>query len=208
MASKEALFKINGCSNHCDTEREINDFYATDPEAVELLLEREKFSNNILEPCAGLGHISETLKKAGYNVFTRDLIQRDYKLDEVGDFFNYSTAFDGDIITNPPYSMALDFLKHSYDLIKPGQKVALFLKLTFLEGAERYTFFNENPPKYVYVFSNRIACAKNGEFIKDGKKIGSAVAYAWYIFEKGYTGEPTIRWLSKSKSNISFVKLF
>lgn len=39
--------------------------------------------------------------------------------------------------------------------------------------------------------SSRLNCAKNGDFIK--YKGNSARCYAWYIWEKGYTGDTIIR---------------
>ena len=41
----KSIFTCNGASNHSEEERQIDDYYATEPKAVELLLEREKFSN-------------------------------------------------------------------------------------------------------------------------------------------------------------------
>ena len=47
----------------------------------------------------------------------------------------------------------------------------MFLKVQFLEGKERKKLFLENPPKYLFISSSRITCAKNGEFYdKSGKK--------------------------------------
>ena len=34
---------------------------------------------------------------------------------------------------------------------------------------------------------------------KDGKKVGSAIAFGWFIWEKGFKGESTLRWLKKSE---------
>ena len=59
-------------------EREEHDFYATHPDAVRALLDREKFSGDIWENCAGQGHVSEVLKEYGYNVISTDLINRGY----------------------------------------------------------------------------------------------------------------------------------
>lgn len=78
----------------------------------------------------------------------------------------------------------------------------MFLKLQFLEGKERKQFFLENPPKVVYVSSSRIVCAINGEFEKKNEKTGkiekmtSAAAYAWFVWEKGFKGKPTIEWIN------------
>lgn len=71
-------------------------------------------------------------------------------------------------------------------------KVAMFLKLTFLEGQKRRKMFDKYPPKYVYVFSKRKKCALNGEFEKMGE---SAVAYAWFIWEVGYKGDTIVKWI-------------
>ena len=45
------------------------------------------------------------------------------------------------------------------------------------------------------VSSARLQCAKNGDFEKFGKGVGTAVAYGWYVWEKGFTGKPTIEWI-------------
>ena len=73
--------------------------------------------------------------------------------------------FDGDIITNPPYKYALQFVEKALERVKPGRKVAMFLKLQFLEGKSRKAFFLKHPPKTVYVSSSRLICAMNGDFM-------------------------------------------
>lgn len=103
--------------------------------------------------------------------------------------------FDGDIITNPPYKYAKEFVEHSLEVIPEGRKAFMFLKLQFLEGKGRRELFERHELKTLYVSSARIMCAKNGDFDK-AKKEGSAVAYAWYEFQKGYKGKPTIEWIN------------
>ena len=85
---------------------------------------------------------------------------------------------------------------HALDLVNDGNKVYMFLKLTFLEGKARYKdLFSKYPPKVIYVFSERVMCAKNADF--EGMKAGggSAVAYAWFVWQKGWKGKPTIEWI-------------
>lgn len=94
------------------------------------MLEKETFTKAVLEPACGGGHISEVLQKHGYNVSSFDLIDRGYG--KVQDFFNIKHS-DMDIVTNPPYKIALPFLKHALDIIPNGNKVALFLRVLFLE---------------------------------------------------------------------------
>lgn len=174
------------------SDREENDFYATEPKATELLLEKETFNQNVLEPCAGMGHIRDVLVSHGYDVTATDLIYRGVDNIKQEDVFNIK-EFNGDIITNPPYKIALPILKHCLDIIPDGNKVAMFLKVLFLEGKERKRFFEENPPRYIYIASGRLNCAKNGDF---EKYTSSAVAYAWFVFEKGYKGDTIVKWIN------------
>lgn len=152
----------------------------------------EKFNKNIWECAAGEGHLSKVLERYGYNVKSTDLIDRGFGIGGV-DFLKQTEIFDGDIITNPPYRMAQQFIEKSMELIPEGNKVALFLKIQFLEGKARKKMYEKYPPKVVYVSSSRIKCANNGEFDKTGS---SAVAYAWYIWEKGFKGDPIIKWIN------------
>ena len=194
MSEEKKKFPLNltlGASNHSTGEREENDFYATEPKAVELLLELENFNKKVLEPSCGQGHISKVLVKHGYDVTSRDLIDRGYG--EVADFLQTNEKWDGDIITNPPFKCAQEFIEKALSLIPDGNKVAFFLKLQFLEGQGRKDMFLENPPKVVYVSSSRLNCAKNGDF---ERYHSSSIAYAWFVWEKGYKGEPVIRWFN------------
>lgn len=131
--NSKSIYSCHGASNHSDTEREVNDYYATPPSAVEMLLKIEDFSEIIIEPACGQGHIAEVLKENGHRVLATDLIDRGYGIGGV-DFFEMHLPMDADIITNPPYSLAKEFVEHAMDLVTDGHKVAMFLKLTFLEG--------------------------------------------------------------------------
>lgn len=197
-----SVYKTLGASNHCNDEREQDDFYATNPKTLRLFLDRIAEDNitlnhNIWECACGKGHISKTLENTGYNVYSTDLIDRNYGIGNV-DFLQvdkrpFNNTFD--ILTNPPYKFAEQFVYKALSLLNDGEKCIMILKIQFLEGKSRYNLFEKYPPKYVYVHSTRQACAPNGEFIKDGKEVGSAVCYAWYIWEKGFKGDPVIRWI-------------
>lgn len=190
-----------GASNHTDSEREENDFYATEPKATELLLGLEQFSPNIWEPCCGAGDISKVLEKSGYNVLSTDLIDRGYGKGGIDFLATKEKDLDLDIVTNPPYSLSARFVEKALETVTDGHKVAMFLKLTFLESAERRELFRKYPAKKIWVASSRLLCGKNGDFYqrnkdgsikydKDGnpKKLSSAACYAWFIWQKGYQG--------------------
>lgn len=185
-----------GTSSLALTEREKDDFYATQPKAIELLLEKEIFNRNIWECANGKGHLSDVLIDKGYNVLKSDIVNRNEdKETKIIDFLKLTErpmndSFD--IITNPPYRIALDFCKKGLELLQDGEKMAMFLKIQFLESQERYKFFKENPPKKIYVASKRLICAKDGDF---DKYKSSAVCYAWFVWEKGFKGKPQIDWI-------------
>lgn len=194
---------VLGARNFAVEERETHDYYATDPKSLEILLERLKkdkivLNNSIWECSCGEGHLSKVLEENNYTVTNTDLIDRGYNKNfQQLDFLKTYIEFDGDILTNPPYKYAKDFVEHSIECIKNNNYVIMFLKLQFLEGKARRKLFDKYPPKYVYVFSERQRCAMNGEFskYKNNGATHGAVAYCWFIWQKGYNGEPTIRWI-------------
>lgn len=195
MAGAKKVFTTLGASNHVPEEREAFDYYATDPRAVELLLELEQFAPVIWEPACGEGHISKVLQDHGYEVISTDFIYRGFGDPEPLDFLKETLDdFEGDIITNPPYSMGLEFVQRALESVRPGGKVAMFLKVQFLEGQKRGELFASTPPRTVYISRSRLACFKNGEPPKKGNSY--AVAYAWYVWEKGFTGDPVIKWFN------------
>jgi len=193
--NSNSVYKTLGASNHTDKDREELDFYATDPIAAELLLREETFSERIWECSCGQGHLSKVFERNGYEVRSTDLVDRGYGEGGVDFLGLHNLEWEGDIITNPPYKYSSEFIYKALSIIPEGRKVAMFLKLQFMEGKGRKRLFMEFPPRIVYVSSSRIMCAKNGDF-ESKKKEGSAVAYAWYVWEKGYKGETVIKWIN------------
>lgn len=198
--NENSVWKTLGASNHTENEREQDDYYATDPEAIDKLLTVETPNKRIWECAAGEGHLAERLKEKGYDVYATDIKQRKYILNGVQDFLKderpKNLIGQYDILTNPPYKYAKEFVKKSLELLPAGCNAYMFLKLQFLEGVARYNeIFQSTPPKAVYVFKKRILCAKNGEFERMREGGGSAVAYAWFVWEKGYKGTTTVEWI-------------
>lgn len=191
--SKATTWAILGASNHAIEERERNDYYATDPKAIPLLLNEESFADIIVEPACGEGHLSKALESAGKTVISSDIINRGYG--STSNFFERTEPYKNgvDLITNPPYSKAMEFAEHGMDLLSNGQKMALFLKIQFLESEKRRKLFEKYPPKTVYVFTHRILCAKNGEF---ERFTSSATCYCWFVWQKGFKGDPVIKWIN------------
>lgn len=211
--NRRTTFATLGASNHTEHDRAEYDFYATEPKAVEELLKVENFDGSVWENCCGMGHISEALIKSGYKVISTDLIDRGYGRGDI-DFFKCDASLADNIVTNPPYSVALEWTEHCLDILHKGNKLALFLPIQFLESEKRIKLFRERPPVRIWVASNRLLCGINGDFTakdkdgnivvnKDGttKRMSSAKCYAWFVWEIGnYNQAPTVGWINTLKS--------
>jgi hypothetical protein len=175
-------------SSRNNGEREKDDFYPTPKYAVEELLKREVFNGNIWECACGEGDISEVFLEKGFDVKSTDLIDRGFG--EVGNFFETDFIADN-IVTNPPYKHALEFVNEAKK--KSTGKIAMFLKTVFLESEKRRPMFEDKefPLKTVYQFSKRVTLYKNGVKMKNS----GMIAYAWYVWDKDYCGKPTIEWI-------------
>lgn len=185
-----STFTTLGASNHAAHMRANHDYYATEPRCADDML-AYGFTGKVWECACGGGHLSRRLQKLGVDVRESDLIDRGIGAG-VLDFLKETDQWDGDILTNPPFKLAKQFIEHSLHLVPQGRRVMMFLKLTFLEGIARQELFKQFPPKDILVYASRRKCAINGNFLAVGS---SAACYAWFVWEKGFTGKPTIRWI-------------
>lgn len=185
--SKHNVFVTLGASNHSNGEREAYDLYCTHPRAAEALCDLVRLDERIWEICDGLGHLSNVFLEHGHKVRRSDIITRGRDIEQL-DFLSYDGTWDGDIVTNPPYRNAIEFVKKALSVVKDGNKVCMFLRTLFLEGKERKKLFEICPPKVVYVSSSRIPCGAHGKFGH------AAQSYAWFVWERGYQGETKLKW--------------
>ena len=192
----KSVFSTLGANSHSEHDYEEHSFYATDPNSLRTFLDeyhtQRKLSDKVWECACGNGVLSEVLKEYGYDVISTDLINRGYGMGGV-DFLLQTDKVNLDILTNPPYKQALEFVKHALEIQEEGCKTIMFLKLQFLEGQKRYDeLFKEQPPKEIYVHVKRQMCYMNGDMTN---KMSSAVCYCWFVWEKGFTGNPIIKWI-------------
>lgn len=142
-----SMFKTLGASNHAAHDRQAEDYYATEPKATEWLCKLENFKGPILEPSCGEGHMAKVLMAHGYEVEARDLVDRGFGTSGKDFLAIDNTTWQSDIITNPPYKFALEFVRKALAIIPDGHKVAMFLKIQFLEGKARRKLFDSTPPQ-------------------------------------------------------------
>ena len=192
--NKTTTWATLGASNHSDYERAEHDFYATDSRAIDELFKVIEKPTEVWECACGAGHLSKRMEELGVKVYSTDLIDHDYGTPGI-DFLATDTLVAPVIITNPPYRYALEFVEHAIEL--GAERVCMFLKLTFLEGVKRQRLFQKYPPHIVAVFTKRIQVARNAD--PEMFKKSSAACYAWFIWDKGYTGAPKITWINKGE---------
>ena len=128
-------------------------------------------------------------------MLSTDLIDRGYGeggvdfLDD--DQISRFGQFDN-IITNPPFKFALDFVLQAKKMAR--KKICILNATMFLDGIKRYEMWvdKEFPLKTMYQFSGRVVFRKNE--VVDQSQSG-LIPWAWFVFEKGYTGKPTIDWI-------------
>lgn len=188
---------IAGRSNDADYQRQKDDFYPTPKRAVDALIKAESFTGDIWEPACGDGAISKPLEAAGYRVVSSDLVDRGYG--ETGhDFLMEWQPRAPNIVTNPPFKLAVPFVRKSLEL--STGKVAMLLKIAFLEGQERAGLFAESPLARVLIFSRRLAFvqgAREREAADQGKTFdgGGMMAFAWFVWDHQHKGAPALGWL-------------
>lgn len=187
----DPTYKING-SFKPTTKRSADlngpDYFPTPAWATRALINNEHFSGSIWECACGDGSMSRVLEGISDQVFSSDLYNRGYG--HIGiDFLKAEQRFDN-IITNPPYNSAEGFIKQGLRLA--NKKLALLLRLAFLEGVNRAnTLFKDTPPSRVWVFSERITFYAAGA----EKKGSGTTAYAWFVWDKDNTNSSELRWI-------------
>ena len=174
---------IVGFSN----DRAESDYYPTPQSTTRALMEREGFDGLVWECACGDGRMAEVIKE--YNPIYASDIREDLGYGDGGFDFLLQNRTVPNIITNPPYKLAQQFLERA--LVLAEAKIAMLLKLVFLESASRYNLLKSSPLQTVYVFSKRQKIYKNGDV---GKNSG-LIAYAWFVWDKDYNGKPTIEWI-------------
>lgn len=154
--------------------REKDDFYPTPKYVTEALLKNHKFDGDIWECACGDGRMSNVLINAGYNVESTDLIDRGYGRTGI-DFLLENTRVDN-IVTNPPFNQAYEFIKQGLRL--STKCLALFLPIRYLTGKKRAKLYKKYPPTKIIVIPNKV------DFLGFGSP---TMEFAWFVWEKEKT---------------------
>lgn len=172
-------------------ERHADEWYVEPPWAVDALIAAERsFIGTVLDPCCGGGNIVRRLEAANVNTYGADIKPRWVRA-AVDTYQGSLAGYAPDsVVSNPPYDQAREFidcaLSHTRD------RVCVLLRLAFLESIKRREWFKTVPLARVWVSSKRMSMPPGGS---DVPAKGGAIAYAWFVFEHGYSGAPIIGFL-------------
>jgi len=144
----------------------------------------------MMEPACGAGAICKAAKKWSPSIDIEAIDIRDHGWHDtfIADFLDLPPTPEYDlIITNPPYSLALDFIQHAMKFRKDETSVvAMLLRLNFLGSQKRAGWLRDNTPS-IFV-SPRRPCFKNGR--------SDATEYAWFVWRDPC---PSVKILSTEK---------
>lgn len=181
---------IRPASVFAPIDREKDDFYATPHSAIAQLLAVEPFTTEVWQPACGDGAISKVLESQGHIVYSTDLVDRGYGLGGVN-FFTETSLFSGDVVTNPPFKLGTEFVRHALGVTQG--KVAMLLKIGFLEGPTKADLHAKL--SRVWVIRRRVTFLKNGKTFSRSNGKGGIHTYAWFIWDHETTGPTKIGWL-------------
>jgi hypothetical protein len=168
------------------------DFYPTPEWATEALLWRirEQLNGTIWEPACGDGAISKVIQEfiqdgfcKASKVVSSDLHKHGYGTSGK-DFLKARRTVDC-IVTNPPYSLATEFIVHARKL---AGLVAMLLPLRYLEGVDRFQkIYSDRDLERIFVLSRK------PNFRNDIAGSSGLLSMAWFVWRRGYCGDAQLQ---------------
>jgi len=166
--------------------------YRTPPGVTEPLIAVEQLPMGCWDPCGDDDdNIAIALKAHGKTVVATDIAR-----DGI-DFRNRHKAPLGieAIVTNPPFSLAADFVRHGLLLVP---KVIVLERIQFLESEARADLFDAGKLARIFTFRNRVPRMHRSDW--EGRHASPSMMLAWFVFERAHAGaKPTVDWIRWEK---------
>lgn len=189
------LVSGQGNAAHPVKERK-NDLYETPDVAVTALLRAEQLPDVIWEPACGPGLIVRMLRATGRQVYATDLVDYDSPDQDCHgwDFLMETQLPIGVqmIVTNPPFKNAGAFARKALELCP---RVAMLLRLAFMESAGRSDILDGGALARVHVFRQRLP-TMHREGWTGKKNSNSGMAFAWFVWDRNHKGPTELHRMS------------
>lgn len=190
-------------------KRHPNDWYQEPLWCSQRLFQVESFHGVIYDPACGEGRILKSaceffpLKAVqGADIVDRGINThlphlrfhvRNFLSNEVDPSCVASTV---NIVSNPPYQVSDDFLEKALKLPN-WQKIAFLMPTTWASPQKRAHVLQTTPLRREWKLTPRPSMPPGGDKPQGFKDRGGHVDYSWFIWERGYSGAPEIRWLHR-----------
>lgn len=182
-------------------ERNPRDYYRTPAWCVKALIEAEPLSSDIFDPACGDGAILQVVQEAnaGHTVHAQEIdhaiaLKASQRLRipvSVGDSLNEDSCWpDADVLMNPPYRQAAEFVRRALREVPPRGKVCALLRLNFL-GSSRKRMDLVGPNSEL---TRVLVLPKRPSFTGDGRS--DACEYAFFVWQHEHRGGAEVRVLS------------
>lgn len=179
-------------------ERDIHDWYVEPFECSRALFQTETFQGPIWDPACGFGRIVTQARSLGLEAYGSDIVSRSEFCEFTADFFDMGTVPTfTNIVTNPPFGRAEEFVRKSIELIPEGGKVGAILPIVWLAGfSSKRDWLPVSPLKKVYPISPRPSMPP-GRVIAEGIRPGNGTKdFCWLVWQRGYTGQAEVEFLN------------
>lgn len=160
-------------------ERKERDLYETPAWVTEALRPHLRDVQSIWEPACGSGKMVKVLQ--GWNLKALDWTD----IDTGHDFLMEGPRPIEAIVTNPPYALAEEFIRHALNIMSEGL-IAMLLRTDFDHAKTRQYLFGGCPS-----FAKKVVLTKRIKWFEDSKGQPS-FNHAWFIWNKAHSGPPTL----------------
>ncbi|MFT3728432.1 MAG: hypothetical protein QM759_11465 [Terricaulis sp.] len=181
-------------------ERDKHDWYVEPYECSAALFAVEAFRGAIWDPACGVGRIVTEAQRAGLSAIGTDIVKRSDVCTLRCDFLKQQPDIKfSNIVSNPPFGVAEEFVQKSLTLVRSGGKVAMLLPLVWMAGfSAKRQWLPRSPLRRVFPLSPRPSMPP-GAVIAAGETPGNGTKdFAWFLWQNGYSGTPEIVFLNTS----------
>lgn len=171
---------------HSEFVRDDDDWYVEPEWCVHRLLDRYPELTALHDPCCGQGTIVDVALTRGLMASGSDLVDRANGRFPKGDFLDHRRP-EAAIVTNPPFKIAEQIVRHAINVVRPGGVVAVVAQAKFLFSQARHSIFSTSFMERVIVFSKRPSMPPGKMLLERGEACrgGGSIDFVWCVWRVG-----------------------
>jgi hypothetical protein len=173
-------------------KRHLDDFYVEPEWCSRRLFEVEIFIDEILDPCCGVGNIVRSAREKHLSAEGWDVVDRGWPGTVARDWLEPCELRPCNVVCNPPFALARPFTELAIE--RARHKVAILFPVARLNAAR---WLIPLPLARVWLLTPRPSMPPGEALARGQKPTGGKTDFAWLVFEAGYPGSPSLRWLHR-----------